>query len=152
MSAQTEESVAQIAANIGINIDKAGIDQKSLFRGYKEELEHGQPGPVNVTDGDPVKTTKIALAHLLERPDYYDNLAIAEKAPSGFWQGITSDRFWKSARLGALIITVMLLLAVGMVVISHLNDDLMNMAIYGVIAVLTGLLAFLHLGAGISRL
>lgn len=147
------DEVAQIAYNIGINIDKAGIDKEDLYRGYKEELEHGdKKSLVNVTDGDPTMTTKIALAHLIERPDYYDNLGIAEKAPRGFWHGVTGEKFWKSARLGALIITALLLISITMVIISHLADDRVNLAVYGVVAICTALLAFLHLGSGISQL
>ena len=43
------------------------------------ELEHGPHDLLtNVTDGDPVVTGKIALAHLKEFPDYYTRLARME--------------------------------------------------------------------------
>jgi len=50
------------------------------------ELEHGsRDAETNVTDNDPVKTGKIALAHLKEFPDYYDRLKKLEKEADDFW-------------------------------------------------------------------
>jgi hypothetical protein len=49
--------------------------------GMDIELEHGTITPdTNVTDDDPTKTAKIALAHLNEIPDYYTRLRALEKA------------------------------------------------------------------------
>ena len=40
---------------------------------YQIELEHGSINPnTNVTNDDPILTAKIALAHLNEYPDYYN--------------------------------------------------------------------------------
>jgi hypothetical protein len=45
------------------------------------ELEHGTHDPrTNVTHDDPPMTGKIAWAHLLELPDYYDRLEVMEAA------------------------------------------------------------------------
>lgn len=44
------------------------------------ELEHGKIDPrTDVTHDDAIMTGKIALAHLYERPDYYQRLAWAER-------------------------------------------------------------------------
>ena len=52
-------------------------------KGLKVELEHGTEGPkegvnTNVTNDDPIKTGKIALAHLNETPGYYTALGKME--------------------------------------------------------------------------
>ena len=40
---------------------------------YEIELEHGSVNPkTNVTNDDKIMTLKIALAHLNEYPDYYN--------------------------------------------------------------------------------
>jgi hypothetical protein len=50
------------------------------------ELEHGTANPeTNITDDDPIKTGKIALAHLSEFPDYYIRLDKLEKEASEYW-------------------------------------------------------------------
>ena len=50
------------------------------------ELEHGTVNQeTNVTNDDPVKTGKIALAHLTEFPDYYTRLAKLEEGAKSFW-------------------------------------------------------------------
>lgn len=50
-------------------IDLSCFDKKELKMGYEEEKEHK-----DVTGGDPVKTLKIAIAHLKEDPKYYTKL------------------------------------------------------------------------------
>ena len=47
---------------------------KELLKGLNVELEH-----IDVTNGDLVLTSKIALSHLREMPDYYVRLAKMEK-------------------------------------------------------------------------
>jgi hypothetical protein len=68
----------QIGEKLGITWDKFDVEQ--FRKGLDVELEHGLRNlATNVTNDDPVKTGKIALAHLLELPDYYDRLAKMEK-------------------------------------------------------------------------
>jgi len=55
----------------GHNPDQYDLDQ--FVKGYKVEQEHK-----DVTKGDPVSTAKIVLAHLDEKPDYYDRLEKVE--------------------------------------------------------------------------
>jgi hypothetical protein len=56
---------------LGINFDKFSVDD--LVTGINIELEHGTVNPLtNVTNDDLILTTKIALAHLNEFPNYYN--------------------------------------------------------------------------------
>ena len=51
------------------------------------ELEHGRVNKrTNVTHNDINKTGKIALAHLLEMPDYYKRLNKMEKEGNAYWK------------------------------------------------------------------
>ena len=70
------------AANyLGINFNKFTI--KEFLTGINIELEHGEINKeTNVTNNDLIKTAKIALAHLNEFPNYYNEeygLQIFEK-------------------------------------------------------------------------
>lgn len=60
------------AANIlRINFDK--FSPEDLLRGMNIEREHGLVNPeTNVTNNDIITTAKIALAHLNEYPNYYN--------------------------------------------------------------------------------
>lgn len=63
----------KIAKNTGVNLEN--VDIKELHRGINVEFEHGLRYPAwNVTNDCPVKTCKIAMAHLEELPDYYTRL------------------------------------------------------------------------------
>ena len=56
---------------MGITLDKFSI--KDLLIGLNIELEHGVVNPLtNVTNDDLIITGKIALAHLMEYPNYYN--------------------------------------------------------------------------------
>ena len=56
---------------LNIKLDKFSI--KDFIIGYQIELEHGSINSnTNVTNDDPILTAKIALAHLNEYPDYYN--------------------------------------------------------------------------------
>lgn len=63
---------ALYAANIlGIKFDKFTLDD--FLEGINIELEHGLVNPsTNVTNNNLITTSKIALAHLNEFPNYYD--------------------------------------------------------------------------------
>ena len=63
---------ALYAANIlGITFDKFSLEE--FLVGINIEKEHGKTNPLtNVTDDDLIKTSKIALAHLKEFPNYYN--------------------------------------------------------------------------------
>jgi len=61
--------------------------RSQLCMGMKVELEHGKVNPkTDVTGDDPIKTKKIALAHLNELPDYYTRLAKMERDGKKAWK------------------------------------------------------------------
>ena len=65
------EELVELLNNLNIKLDKFSI--KDLMTGYNIELEHGKINPkTNVTSDDKELTLKIALAHLNEFPDYYN--------------------------------------------------------------------------------
>lgn len=74
----TTEEAKQIGDSLNITWEKWDVEQFRM--GLDVELEHGTISPsTNVTDDDPIKTGKIALAHLNEIPDYYTRLAQMEE-------------------------------------------------------------------------
>ena len=67
----TLQELVNLINELNIKLDKFSI--KDLMTGYKIELEHGTVNPsTNVTNDDKMMTLKIALAHLNEYPDYYN--------------------------------------------------------------------------------
>ncbi len=78
------EEAKKIGEILGVKWVKFDVDQ--FMRGMNVELEHGKVDPdTNVTDDDPLKTGKIALAHLNEYPDYYDRLDRMEAEAEAYW-------------------------------------------------------------------
>ena len=74
----TDEAGSVLAA---LRVDLAAVtwDLEQFRLGMESELAHGRADPdTNVTDDDLVLTGKIALAHLVEIPDYYTRLAAME--------------------------------------------------------------------------
>ncbi len=59
------------ASILDIAFDKFSIDE--FLEGINIELEHGLINPkTNITNNDLIMTSKIALAHLNELPNYYN--------------------------------------------------------------------------------
>ena len=59
------------ASELGIKFDKFSV--RDFLDGINIELEHGSISPMtNVTNDDLLLTSKIALAHLNEYPNYYN--------------------------------------------------------------------------------
>jgi Protein of unknown function (DUF5661) len=74
----TAEEARRVGDRIGINWSKVDLEQFRM--GLEIELEHGVRNVVtNVTNDDLVLTGKIALAHLMELPDYYTRLMRMEE-------------------------------------------------------------------------
>jgi len=74
----TAEEARQVGDRLGINWSEVDLEQFRM--GLEVELEHGVRNVVtNVTNDDLVLTGKIALAHLLELPDYYTRLMRMEE-------------------------------------------------------------------------
>ena len=80
----TLDQAKTIGEQLGIRWGKFDLEQ---FReGLGVELEHGTANQrTDVTSDDPLKTAKIALAHLTEFPDYYTRLAKMEADAKHFW-------------------------------------------------------------------
>lgn len=75
------DEATMVAEEIGIDWTTAEFDADQFRRGMEVELEHGTHDPrTDVTHDDPLITGKIAWAHLLELPDYYDRLEVMEAA------------------------------------------------------------------------
>ena len=56
-----------------LGIDFSKFSKEEFLEGINIESEHGKINEVtNVTDDDLIKTSKIALAHLNEFPNYYN--------------------------------------------------------------------------------
>ncbi|MDP2932658.1 MAG: DUF5661 family protein [bacterium] len=80
------EDAKKIGESLGVDWSKYDVEQFRM--GMDVELEHGLVDPkTNVTDDDPTKTGKIALAHLNELPDYYTRLNNLEKEGEAYWEG-----------------------------------------------------------------
>ena len=63
--------VNYVAEVLGIKFDK--FTKEEFLEGINIESEHGSINPItNVTNDDLISTTKIALAHLNEFPNYYN--------------------------------------------------------------------------------
>jgi hypothetical protein len=61
----------RVAKLLNIQFDK--FSKEDFLRGINVELEHGLINPsTNVTNNDLIITSKIALAHLNEFPNYYN--------------------------------------------------------------------------------
>lgn len=87
----TAEEAKQIGDTLGV--DWKHFDVEQFRMGLDVELEHGTKDPkTNVSNDDSITTGKIALAHLLEFPDYYTRLNKLEAEAADFWakQGYVS--------------------------------------------------------------
>ena len=67
----SDNEIMMVANYLNIDFSKFSFDD--FKRGINIELEHGKEKmATNVTDNDLIKTAKIALAHLNEFPNYYN--------------------------------------------------------------------------------
>jgi hypothetical protein len=70
-----------VAEEIGMDFSVEAFGPEAFRSGMEVELEHGRRDPrTDVTHDDPLVTGKIAWAHLLEMPDYYERLEELERA------------------------------------------------------------------------
>lgn len=80
-----KDSIKSLGDKIGV--DWKNIDIKEFKMGLKVESEHGSKNKLtNVTNDDSEMTAKIALAHLMEYPDYYTRLEKMEEEAKEFWK------------------------------------------------------------------
>ena len=81
----SREEAKKIGEELGI--DWSSYDIKQFHMGMNVELEHGLvDAHTNVTDDDPIRTGKIALAHLNEFSDYYTRLEEMEEEAEQYWE------------------------------------------------------------------
>ena len=67
----SKDDILKVADELNIDFDI--IPFSDFVTGINIELEHGKANPLtNVTNDDLLMTAKIALAHLNEFPDYYN--------------------------------------------------------------------------------
>jgi hypothetical protein len=84
----TKKFSAGQARQIGdqLGIDWVTVDLEQFRMGLEIELEHGMIYALtNVTNDDDLQTGKIALAHLIEFPDYYTRLKQLEADAEAYW-------------------------------------------------------------------
>lgn len=81
----TTKQAKEIGEKLGIGWDKFDVEQFRM--GMDVELEHGTENQLtNVTNDEPLVTGKIALAHLMEFPDYYTRLEKMETEAEAYWE------------------------------------------------------------------
>jgi hypothetical protein len=79
----TIEEAKRIGEALGVDWSKFDVEQFRM--GLDVELEHGiRDLQTNVTHDNEIITGKIALAHLIEFPDYYARLEKMEKEAKEF--------------------------------------------------------------------
>lgn len=82
----SKKQANDMAKHFGLNMDVVNADE--WHYGLNVELEHGSVNPItNVTKNNLLKTAKIALAHLIEFPDYYKRLKRMEDQAKKYWKG-----------------------------------------------------------------
>ena len=65
------EDALYAASVLGVSFDRFTVED--FLEGINIELEHGRVNPItNVTNDDLIMTSKIALGHLNEFPNYYN--------------------------------------------------------------------------------
>ena len=82
----SREEAQQIGKSLKLDFNKEKFNFDEFYKGVNVELEHGTRFPrANVTNNDPILTGKIALAHLLDFPDYYTRLDKLEEEAKKYW-------------------------------------------------------------------
>ena len=80
---ETRRTTSEEARRVGdvIGVDWSRFDLEQFRAGMDVEFEHGShDAQTDVTGDDPIVTGKIAWAHLLEMPDYYERLEALERS------------------------------------------------------------------------
>lgn len=82
----SDNQASKLANDFNLNLDV--IPLKWWKKGIEVELEHGSKlGKItNITNNELKTTAKIALAHLIEDPYYYQRLEKMEKEAELYWQ------------------------------------------------------------------
>ncbi len=82
----TKSQAQRAGKKLGVNFDVISVE--TLKQGMNVELEHGKRhGITNVTNDNILISAKIALAHLEEFADYYEELEKMETKLKKKWKG-----------------------------------------------------------------
>ena len=80
----SKKKVYEMGKILGVNFNMISVE--TLYKGVLVEFEHGYVSPkTNITNDSLLLTTKIALAHLEEYPDYYERLERLEQQAKRYW-------------------------------------------------------------------
>ncbi len=81
-----KKQAEKLAKKFKINLDVIDFDEWQF--GLNIELEHGKKfGAItNITNNKLELTAKIAIAHLIEFPDYYNRLMKMEAKAESYWE------------------------------------------------------------------
>lgn len=70
------DEAAELAAQLGLDLDADVVDLEEFRMGLDAELDHGSHDPgADVAREDSLTIATITLEHLRDRPDYYTRLA-----------------------------------------------------------------------------
>lgn len=90
----TLKIVDECIAKLKLPMDRFRFTRQDLLQGMRVELEHGKITPIsNITDDDKIMTFKIALAHVLEYPDYYERLEKMEQQAEKYWKNKSKTKY-----------------------------------------------------------
>ena len=82
----TEEDAKHVGDILGVDFNVVSLD--TWIYALHVELEHGTENKLTDVSGDDLVTTgKIALAHIMEFPDYYQRLKVMEEEGDKYWEG-----------------------------------------------------------------
>lgn len=92
----SEEEALKVGKRLKIDFDQ--LPFKEWLNGMNTELEHSNlvSKTTDVTKGNLMKTGRIALAHLIEMPDYYTRLSRMEKTANKYWTDRPKPNILKS--------------------------------------------------------
>jgi len=77
-----------------LNLNWLSISKEDWNLGMNIELEHGLRNPItNISNNNPLILGKIALAHVIEIPDYYRRLHEMEETGQKKWKNIDTKKY-----------------------------------------------------------
>ncbi len=89
----TQNEILEMMNNLNVNLDVVTLE--TMMEGIKVEMEHGLvDSRTNISNDDLLTTMKIALAHLVEYPDYYRRLKTMESQAEKYWSTRTKPEIF----------------------------------------------------------
>jgi len=108
------------AREFKLNWSQLDFTKDDLAQGIRVEYEHGtRDSLTNVTNDDEIMTAKIALAHLMERGDYYDGLKMLEDAPYGAFRTGAGIAAFASARWPIAVYIAIIIVIIAVIIIVY---------------------------------